>query len=469
MTDFKSSLNEECGIFGVYNYTQAAELTLHGLHQLQHRGHDGAGIVTYSKKNLLNHRGVGLVSTVFNKGIEENLFGDIAIGHVRYATAGKSEIKNVQPFISQPKKQEAPFAYAHNGHIVNSDTLKTELRNKGIEFQTDSDSEILEHLIYEGKHELFEDNLKSALSRIKGAFVYVVLKERQLFIARDPNGFRPVSIARLKDSYIVSSETCTFDMIGATFIHELEPGELVKIDDSGIKKEFYTKNTNLSICSMEFIYFSRPESTIGGVNIYNARKRMGEYLSKQDSVNADIVIGVPDSGIPAAIGFSKESKIPFEQAIIKNKYVGRTFIQSSQELRESSVSSKFSVIKEVVRGKKIIIVDDSIVRGTTIKWLIYLLKHAGAKEVHVRIASPPFKYPCFFGIDIPSTDELIASKMNIEEVCSVIGADSLIYLNIENLIKSINLPKTTLTNNGLCIAYFTGNYPIDLCDCAINL
>lgn len=453
MNEYKKRLNEECGIMGVYNSEQAAELTLQGLHQLQHRGQDASGIVTYSEQDFYAVKGLGLVSRVFEKGLGEDLYGSMAIGHVRYATSGKNDIKNAQPLISKLREDgENQFAYAHNGHIENAEFLKVQLKKIGVEFQTDSDSEILEHLIHEGKFDSFEGNLINALNQLKGAFVYIIINDGKLFIARDPNGFRPVSIAVLRDSYIISSETCVFDRMGAKFIHELKPGELISIDSSGMKKQFYSPNSNLSVCSMEFIYFSKPESIIGGVNVYNARKLMGNFLSQQCSVDADIVIGVPDSGIPAAIGFSLNSKIPFEQAIIKNKYVGRTFIEPTQILRENSVLAKFSIVKEAVADKKIIVVDDSIVRGTTIKQLVYLLRRAGAKEVHVRIASPSFKYACSRGIDIPTTDNLIASKKTNEEICSFIGADSLIYLEGKNLIKSITISGPPPINLGLCVA-----------------
>ena len=456
-------LNEECGVFGIWGHEEAAALTYIGLHTLQHRGQEGAGIVTKTENGLLQHRGLGLASEVFNKDILKNLKGNAGIGHVRYTTSGgKNEIANVQPFLF--RFMESSLALAHNGNLTNAQTLKKELEEGGSIFHSSSDTEILAHLIMKSKKNSLTEKMKEALNKIRGGFAFTVLTENELIVALDPNGFRPLAIGKLGESYVIASETCVFDTIGAEFVRDVRPGEIITINSTGMRIENYTTKTNLAICAMEFIYFARPDSSIYGVNIHTARKEMGRDLAKEDKIdNYDLVIGVPDSGISAALGFAEEAKIPYELGLIKNRYVARTFIAPSKELREQGVKMKLSAVGSIVKGKKVVVVDDSIVRGITSARIVNLLREAGALEVHFKVASPPLKYPCFYGIDIQTTRELIAFSNTIEEIRQFIKADSLQFLTLEGMINAINLPVEN-EYKGLCTAYFNGDYPTNLYD-----
>ena len=463
MTYEVKSLNEECGIFGIWGHPDAAKLTYFGLHSLQHRGQEGAGILSNDAGQLKRYRDTGLLSEVFRNPLNlEKLTGSSAIGHVRYATAGEASVDNIQPFLF--RFHDTQFGLAHNGNLTNAQSLKSELEKNGAIFSSTSDSEILAHLIRRSHNPSFMGKIKEALNTVKGGFAYLMLFEDKLIAALDPNGFRPLSIGKMANgALVVSSETCAFEVIGAEWIRDVHPGELVIFDENGITYDRYTDDTQLAICSMEYIYFARPDSNIQGVNVHTARKRMGAQLAREFKNQADIVVGVPNSSLSAAMGFAEESGLPNEMGLIKNQYVQRTFIQPTQELREQGVRMKLSAVSGVVKGKRVVMIDDSIVRGTTSRRIVKLLKEAGATEVHVAIASPALAYPCFYGIDIQSREELIAANHTVEETCEIIGADSLTYLSIDGLIDSIGID-TDAPNGGLCVAYFDGNYPTPLYD-----
>ena len=463
MTYEVKSLNEECGVFGIWGHPDAAKLTYFGLHSLQHRGQEGAGILANDQGTLRRHRDTGLLSEVFRNPLNlEKLTGSSAIGHVRYATAGEASVDNIQPFLF--RFHDTQFGLAHNGNLTNAQSLKSELEKNGAIFSSTSDSEILAHLIRRSHNPSFMGKIKEALNTVKGGFAYLMLFEDKLIAALDPNGFRPLSIGKMANgALVVSSETCAFEVIGAEWIRDVHPGELVIFDENGITYDRYTDDTQLAICSMEYIYFARPDSNIQGVNVHTARKRMGAQLAREFKNQADIVVGVPNSSLSAAMGFAEESGLPNEMGLIKNQYIQRTFIQPTQELREQGVRMKLSAVSGVVKGKRVVMIDDSIVRGTTSRRIVKLLKEAGATEVHVAIASPALAYPCFYGIDIQSREELIAANHTVEETCEIIGADSLTYLSIDGLIDSIGID-TDAPNGGLCVAYFDGKYPPPLYD-----
>ncbi|MBL5766779.1 amidophosphoribosyltransferase [Heyndrickxia sporothermodurans] len=452
-------LNEECGVFGIWGHPDAAKITYYGLHSLQHRGQEGAGIVVSNGGRLQVLKGEGLVTEVFNEGKIEKLHGKSAIGHVRYATAGGGGIENVQPLLFN--SQNGSLALAHNGNIVNANALKHQLEAQGSIFQTSSDTEVLAHLIKRSGYLSLNDQLKNALTMLKGAYAFLLMTETEMMVALDPNGLRPLSIGQIGDAYCVASETCAFDIIGAEFVRDVMPGELIVIDDRGLHSEPFTLSTSSAICTMEYVYFSRPDSNIHGINVHTARKSMGKQLAMEAQIDADVVTGVPDSSISAAIGYAELAGIPYELGLIKNRYVGRTFIQPSQSLREQGVKMKLAPVRGVVEGKRVIMVDDSIVRGTTSRRIVTMLREAGAKEVHVCISSPPMKNPCFYGIDTSTHEELIASKHSVEEIREIIGADSLTFLSVEGMLKAIGRPQDG-NQCGQCLACFTGNYPTEI-------
>ncbi|MBC2005248.1 amidophosphoribosyltransferase [Listeria booriae] len=455
-------LNEECGIFGIWNHPSAAQITYYGLHSLQHRGQEGAGIVSTDGVTLKGHRNLGLLADVFKHGELDDLVGKSAIGHVRYATAGGKSLSNVQPFLFH--FQNSSLALAHNGNLINAKTLRNELEEEGAIFQTSSDTEVLAHLLKRSRTGSLLEDLKVALNQVKGGFAYMLLTENELIAALDPNGFRPLSIGKIGDAYVVASETCAFDTVGAEFVRDVEPGELIIVNDEGLHIEKFTEDVKHSICSMEYVYFARPDSNIAGINVHSARKRMGKRLAQEAFIEADVVTGVPDSSISAAIGYAEETGIPYELGLIKNRYVARTFIQPSQELREQGVKMKLSAVRGVVEGKRVVMIDDSIVRGTTSRRIVQLLREAGAAEVHVRIASPPLAFPCFYGIDIQTRNELIAANYSVDEICHIIGADSLTYLSEDGLVEAVGRPYPNEPYGGLCMAYFNGDYPTELFD-----
>jgi len=452
-------LNEECGVFGIWGHPDAAKITYYGLHSLQHRGQEGAGIVVTNGESLYGIREEGLLTEVFNEGKLENLQGYSAIGHVRYATAGGGGIENVQPLLFH--SQTGSMALAHNGNLVNANGLKHQLEAQGSIFQTSSDTEVFAHLIKRSGYISLSDKMKNALTMVKGAYAFLLMTETELMVALDPNGLRPLSIGRVGDAYCVASETCAFDIIGAKFIRDVMPGELLTINDNGLHSEPFTLSTNSAICTMEYVYFSRPDSNIHGINVHTARKSMGKRLAVEALIEADVVTGVPDSSISAAIGYAEAAGIPYEMGLIKNRYVGRTFIQPSQSLREQGVKMKLSAVRKVVEGKRVVMVDDSIVRGTTSRRIVSMLKEAGATEVHVCISSPPMKNPCFYGIDTSTHEELIASTHSVEEIREIIGADSLTFLSVEGMLEAIGRPKVN-ESCGQCLACFTGKYPTEI-------
>ncbi|MGM9955075.1 MAG: amidophosphoribosyltransferase [Peribacillus sp.] len=457
------SLNEECGVVGVWGHQDAAQLAYYGLHSLQHRGQEGAGIVVTDGNQMSITKGEGLVTEIFTAEKMQALSGTgkSAIGHVRYTTAGGGGYQNVQPFLFN--SHTGGLALAHNGNIVNASQLKAQLEGQGSIFQTTSDTEVLAHLIKRSGYSDIRDSVKNSLSMLKGAYAFVIMTENQMILARDPHGFRPLSLGKLGDAYYAASETCALDIVGAEFIRDIEPGELVVINDEGIYSEYFSLSSQQAMCTMEYVYFSRPDSNIDGINVHTARKNLGKQMAQEAKIEADVVTGVPDSSISAAIGYAEAAGIPYEMGLIKNRYVGRTFIQPSQSLREQGVKMKLSPVRGVVEGKRVIMVDDSIVRGTTSRRIVRMLKDAGAKEVHVVISSPPIKNPCFYGIDTSKKDELIASSKSVEEIREIIEADSLTFLSVEGMVEAIGRPFAGETR-GSCLACFTGNYPTEIFD-----
>ncbi|HCG4535951.1 TPA: amidophosphoribosyltransferase [Salmonella enterica subsp. enterica serovar Typhi str. AG3] len=453
-------LNEECGVFGIWGHPDAAQLSYYGLHALQHRGQEGAGIVVTDGHSLRAVKGEGLVNDVFNESNISAAKGNSAIAHVRYTTAGGGGIENVQPLLF--RSSTGTLAIAHNGNLVNANHLKQHLERSGSIFQSTSDTEVVVHLIKKSKKPGFREQVKESLSLLKGAFSFLILTKEGMMVARDRNGLRPLSLGKLGDAYVVASETCAFDLIGAEFVREVEPGELLIITDNGIEEDRFVQMEKRAMCAMEYVYFARPDSNIDEINIHAARKRMGKQLAKECfGIEADVVTGVPDSSISAAIGFAEESGIPYELGLIKNRYTGRTFIQPTQELRERGVKMKLSPVVQVVKGKRVIMVDDSIVRGTTSRRIVNMLKEAGATEVHVLISSPPMKNPCFYGIDTSTSEELIASNMSVEEMREAIGADTLTFLSADGLVEATARAFEDETR-GLCMACFTGDYPTEI-------
>jgi len=457
--DIFDKLREECGVFGVFGHHDAAAVTFFGLHALQHRGEESAGICTVdgSKGNTFNyHREMGLVKEVFNQSIMEKLTGERAIGHVRYSTAGESKLSNAQPLIF--KYRDGDLAIATNGNIVNAPEIRKELENSGSIFQTSSDTEVIAHLIARSSKD-FVEATRDALRRVVGGFAFLIMTNDKLIVASDPHGLRPLSMASIGDGYLFASETCAFETVGGEFIRDVQPGEMIILDADGIHYDRYDAGeSRRATCAMEYIYFARPDSDIHEVNIHTARKRMGKRLAVEAFVDADVVTGVPDSSISAAIGYAEQTGIPYELGLIKNKYTGRTFIQPSQELRERGVKMKLSAVRKVVEGKRVVMIDDSIVRGTTSLRIVNMLREAGATEVHVRITSPPFKNPCYYGIDTPDRKELIASSRTVEEIRKAINADSLAFLTDQGFRESVGAYDDQY-KHGMCMACFDNDYP----------
>lgn len=457
------TLHEECGIFGVYDMgdnLDVARLTYYGLYALQHRGQESCGIAVNNidengKIQVLQYKDMGLVQEVFNTLVLNELKGHAAVGHVRYTTAGTSSRENAQPLVS--KYQKGTFALAHNGNLVNVDKLRDELQSQGAIFQTNNDSEIIAHLMAKERIKTAStaDAMLKIMDEISGAYSLIIMTPKRMVAARDPQGFRPLCIGKLKNSYVFASETCALDSVGAKFLREVEPGEIIVVDENGLTSQKEKCGKPQSLCIFEYIYFARPDSVIDNASVHAARLNAGMYLARENPVDADVVIGVPDSGLDAALGYSRESKIPYGVGFIKNRYIGRTFIQPTQDEREAALRIKLNAMREAIGGKRVIMIDDSIVRGTTSGRIVQLLRDAGAKEVHVRISSPPFLNPCYFGTDISDRDSLIACKMSVEETCKYIGADSLAYLSIDALGKIAEGSAC-----GKCDACFTGNYPI---------
>jgi len=449
--------SHECGVFGVFGHPDAATLTYFGLYALQHRGQESAGIVTTNgpKNKFKAHRGMGLVSQVFTEPTLRELSGNRAVGHVRYSTTGSSNLVNAQPLVVDCARGQ--LAVAHNGNLVNAGILREELENDGAIFQTTSDTEIILHLMAKPEGRNRGDNsLIQALTRIQGAFSLVIMGENELIGVRDSFGFRPLSIGKLGDAWVLSSETCAFDLISAKFVRDVEPGEIVIIDEKGLRSiKPYVELDRKSLCVFEYVYFARPDSNIGGINVAKARTRMGVELAKLHPVKADLVMPVPDSGNYAALGYSEYTGIPYSHAFVRNHYIGRTFLQPSQLIRDFGVRVKLNLIKEAVKGKSVVVVDDSIVRGTTARTRVINLREAGAKEVHIRISCPPHLFPCYYGIDFPDRKDLIANQMTKEEIKRYLGADSLGYLDVDSMVRACGLKA-----NQFCLACFTGDYPV---------
>jgi len=453
---------EACGIFGVYDNgdnLDVARLTYFGLYALQHRGQESAGIAVNDKGTILYHKEMGLVPEVFDDVILDHLKGKIAIGHVRYSTTGASVSENAQPMVA--KYRVGQIALAHNGNLVNAAQLREEMENSGAIFQSTNDTEIIANLI--SRNRILCGNLKDTLIKvmatIRGSYALLLLTPKHLVAMRDPNGIRPLCIGKIKSSYVIASESCALDAVGAEFIRDILPGEILFIGEEGLESVMPEEKQPSKLCIFEFVYFARPDSIIDGASVHEARVEAGRILAREHPVDADLVIGAPDGGLNAALGYSRESGIPYGHGLLKNKYVGRTFIQPSQGQRETGVLIKFNAMRNEIQGKRIVMIDDSIVRGTTTKRIVQMLKDAGAKEVHIRISSPPYKYPCYFGIDTPSTKDLVASKYTVEDIRNMIGADSLEYLSLEGLLKT---PKGAKC--GFCTACFDKCYPVEVKD-----
>lgn len=455
-------LHEECGVFGVWGHPDASQITYYGLHALQHRGQESAGIVCSDGQRFSFHRGMGLVTDVFDAAVLQQLRGDRAIGHVRYSTNGNGGLQNAQPLVFNYRVDE--LAVATNGALVNADSIRRYLERQGSIFQTTSDTETIAHLIARSAYDDVAEAVKEALQMLKGAYAFLIMTNRKLVVALDPNGLRPLSMGRLGEAWVFASETCAFDTVGAAFVRDVEPGELIVLDEQGMHCRRFTNPARRALCTFEYIYFARPDSDIDGINVHMARKRMGKRLAEEAPVEADVVTGVPDSSISAAIGFAEASGIPYEMGLVKNRYVGRTFIQPSQALREQGVKMKLSAVRKVVEGKRVVMIDDSIVRGTTSRRIVRLLREAGAKEVHVRISSPMVKHPCFYGVDTSNRKELVAADKDAEAIRQWIGADSLAFLSIEGMLEAIGRPAVSPSDwqRGHCLACFTGEYPTEV-------
>ena len=455
-------IHEECGIFGIFGHSESANLTYLGLYALQHRGQEGSGICSSDGTKLHLEKSLGLVAEIFNEKVLKNLPGHIAIGHNRYSTTGSSTIENVQPLMATYSL--GSIAIAHNGNLVDIENLKNKLEKDGAIFQSTSDSEIILHLIARAKSGELIERIASAVRQISGAFSLLLMTEKELIAIRDPYGIRPLCLGQIKDAYVVASETCAFDLIGATYLRDIEPGEMLIIDENGLNSIKIFNSVKRAYCVFEFIYFARPDSYIfDHICVNTVRKELGRQLAREHGIDADLVIPVPDSGVPAALGYAEESGIPFEFGLIRNHYVGRTFIEPKQSIRHFGVKVKLNPVRDALKGKKVVVIDDSIVRGTTSKKIVKMIKElGGAKEVHLRISSPPTIGPCFYGIDTPTRQELIASSHKIEEIKKYTTADTLGYLSIEGLKKIV--PNSDL----YCMACFNCKYPIEFQSKKIN-
>ncbi len=449
-----------CGVFGIYGHEEAANLAYLGLHALQHRGQESAGIVTRSRDRLHRQVHMGLVSDSFDEEALEKLPGSAAIGQVRYSTSGESELRNAQPFFFE--YAHGSLAIAHNGNLVNASGVRERLEDAGSIFQTSSDTEVIVHLLAQAREPELVERLASALRQVTGAYSLLILTESRLIAVRDPHGFRPLAMGTLKGATVFSSETCAFGLIEAEFVRELEPGEVVICEEGEVRsyRPFDATRDRLAprSCVFEQIYFARPDSVLDGRSIYSSRVQMGQTLAQESSIDADVVIAVPDSGVPAAIGFADESGLPFATGLIRSHYVGRTFIEPQSSIRDFGVRLKLSPVRSVVEGRRIVVVDDSLVRGTTSRKIVAMLKGAGAREVHLRISAPPTTHPCFYGLDTPTRDELLASAKSTAEIADYVGCTSLAYLSHSGLMDSLGVaPKD---DSGFCSACFTGDYPV---------
>ncbi len=443
-----------CGVFGVYGHPNAAELTYYGLYALQHRGQESAGIVTSDGRQFRVHKGMGLVPQVFTGEILHGLIGKMAVGHTRYSTTGSSHLLNAQPLTVDCARGQ--IAIAHNGNLTNANQLREELESRGSIFQTTVDSEIILHLMAQPDFNGCANSLVRTLHQIEGAYSLVIMTENELIGVRDPHGFRPLCLGQIDGAWVIASETCALDLIHAKFVRDVEPGEIVIINHDGLtSRQAFPEQERRAFCIFEYVYFARPDSTIGNRNVYKVRVEMGRQLAREHPVGVDVIVPVPDSGNCAALGYSLESGIPFEMAFVRNHYVGRSFLQPSQLIRDFDVRVKLNLITELVRGKRVVVVDDSIVRGTTCKARVNTLKEAGATEVHVRVSCPPHMHPCVYGIDFPDRSKLMAANHSVEEIRKYLNADSLHYLSQEGMVAATGLPKESF-----CMACYDGRYPV---------
>ena len=451
-----SGLRESCGVFGVYAPGEdVARVTFYGLYALQHRGQESAGIATANGGKIHLRTGMGLISQVFDEADLSYLPGHIAVGHTRYSTTGSSRSENAQPLcIDGPR---GPLALGHNGNLVNADVLRRDLEEQGYSFSTSTDTEIIANLLAAAPGTTWEKRLGYVMRHIQGAYCVVGLSPQGLFAMRDPHGIRPLCLGSLNSGWVIASESCALDHLGATFVREVEPGEALYIDETGVSSYKPVPRQRDALCIFEYIYFSRPDTILRNKLLYPVRMAMGAELARQYPVEADLVIGVPDSAIAAAIGYAHQSGIPYAEGLVKNRYVGRTFIQPNQRLREVGVYLKFNPLREILEGKRLVVVDDSIVRGTTTPRVVEMLRRAGAREVHMRITAPPICHPCFFGIDMATRWELIASRNSVEQICRHIGADSLAYQTVEGLLRAVDQSR-----EAFCLACFTGDYPMEV-------
>lgn len=446
--------HEECGVFGIYAPGEdVARITFFGLYALQHRGQESAGIATADGSTVHRRAHLGLVSQAFTENDLAVLPGFAAIGHTRYSTTGQSSERNAGPMLTD--SPSGPIAVGHNGNIINAFSLRDELEARGERFVTTTDSEVLTRLIALAPGDNMVTRLRQAMPRLNGAYSLVVLTRDQLFAVRDPKGVRPLCIGKLGGNWIVASESCALMTVGAEFVREVEPGEIIEIDGGGLTSHMPLEQSKHATCLFELIYFARPDSTLLDQRLHLVRQRMGAVLAEEHPVDADVVVGLPDSATPAAIGYAKQSGIPYSEALIKNRYIGRTFIQPDQRLREVGVSLKFNALPEVLEGKRVVLIDDTIVRGTTSRPIVNLLRNAGAREVHMRVHAPPMMWPCYLGVDLARREELIAARMSVEEIGKHIGADSIGYLSLEGLLKAIDSP-----SGGFCTGCLTGHYPV---------
>jgi amidophosphoribosyltransferase len=446
---------EECGVFGIFGHPEASHLTYLGLYALQHRGQESAGIVTSDRQESKIYKGMGLVGDVFNPAILKELSGDSAVGHVRYSTTGSSLLKNAQPFLAQ--RRGSFMAVGHNGNLVNALELKDSLEAQGSIFQSTMDSEIFVHLIAHSRKDGYLEKSIEALSQVRGAYSIVLLTENGLIAARDPHGFRPLCLGKLNGSFVVASETCALDLVQADYLSDIQPGEVVLIDKDGLHSERPFAKVKPSFCIFEYIYFARPDSNIFGENVYLVRKKLGARLAEESPADVDLVMPIPDSGNYAALGFAQRLGLPFEMGMIRNHYVGRTFIQPSQRVRDFGVRIKLNPVRDLLRGKRVAVIEDSIVRGTTSKTRIRALRDAGVKEVHMRVSCPPHRFPCHYGIDFPTREELIGSSRSVEEIRKYIGLDTLSYLSVEGMVGA--MPQSS---DSFCLACYSGKYPVSI-------
>jgi len=456
---------DECGVVAIYAHPEAEKLAYLGLHALQHRGQESAGIVSSDGLTPRAHKAMGLVADIFTEEVLAKLQGSLAIGHTRYSTAGDSALLNAQPILVQSNK--GAIALAHNGNLVNAHLIRQRLEGQGSIFQTNSDTEVIVHLIALSREHTLPEAMADALRRVEGAFSLVMMSPDRIFAARDPRGFRPLAMGRIRaadgrarDTIVFASETCAFDLIGAEYERDVKPGELVVVGPDGITSRFYSSSAAQASCIFEHVYFSRPDSMVFGRSVQTSRENLGRQMARETPVDADLVVPVPDSGVTAAIGYAAESGIPFRFALIRNHYVGRTFIEPSQSVRDFGVKLKLNPVRSLLEGKRVVLIDDSIVRGTTSRKIVRMIRSAGAKEVHMRISCPPTISPCFYGVDTPSRKQLIAANKSVDEIRQYIGADSLAYLSLEGLKRACGDGETT----SYCNACYTGNYPTELID-----